>query len=120
MNKEMKFSNKKIEFANKVFSGQVDMRTLMPLPKADTNGMLENEGISINLMQMTIDNKTFSLPCSNREYDHIPLLPSECNKFIKCLEIFRDNFTDEEIVCFNKQMNKEYINSLKGDKNIWN
>lgn len=83
---------------------------------ADTNGMLKNEAISLKPMAMTIDSKTYKLPCSNQMYDHIPLLPSECNKLIKCLETLRDNFTDEEIICFNKQMNKEFNNNLKGDK----
>jgi len=83
---------------------------------ADTNGMLKNEGISVKPMQMNIDNKTYTLPCSNQKYEHIPILPSECNKLIKYLETLRDNFTDEEIICFNKQMNKEFNNNLKGDK----
>lgn len=69
----------------------------------------------INLELGEIENdkgEVFSVPISGFLYGHVPVLPSECNKYIEAFTALRDNFTDEEINKLNDDLQKEEIGDL--------
>ncbi len=64
------------------------------------------------------DGHEYRLPFCGEGYSHISFLPSECDRYIKYLEEYKDNFTDDEISKFNKDMldaaNREYTHIPSG------
>ena len=49
------------------------------------------------------NNEEHYVPYSNWSYGHFPFLPSETDEYIKYFEYYRDHFTDEQIVSYNKK-----------------